>query len=463
MGADIQKFENAKSKLESDFQSAWSTIKELADSGDEEAMIFVADCYYKGNYVEMNEALAYELFNKIVTMYPNNGLIWEKIADCHFYGYGVPKSHQEAINRYEKAWEHGYVDAASDIGWIYAFGDIPTNNEQTAAKWFQRAADKGGAAGKYFMGFFYDKGYGGLPVNKKLAHKYLMESASQDNQAALRYLLRERCFGEESEFGDVLNRMMKLADEGNDSVQYDLGISYLFGFGVEQDISKAQDYLQKASDAGNQEAMFELGKRLVDYDSDFIVDYEKGHRLLLTTAENGNAEAMYELYRYYSFHESNKEKGIYWAEQAVEHGSNSFLKREIAEWYFNEGDFRDIDKAIKYNELLLADNEDIFRSHAFLPLAICYLKRTNVNCDFNKVMQLLEQAKQCTETDDYFYKDKLGEVLYWMAYMTEKGLGTTKNLELAYNMYSQSANLGYEEAKNEIPLFKKSLFGWKKL
>lgn len=463
MGIENLKFENAKNNLDNDFNSAWKIIMDLSDAGDEEAMIFVADCYYKGNYVEMDEPLAYRLFNKIVSMYPNNSLIWEKIADCHFYGYGVPKSHQVAISKYEEAWQHGYIDAASDIGWIYAFGDISPNNEQVAAKWFQRAADKGGATGKYFMGFFYDKGYGGLPINKKLAHKYLSEAAKDDNKAALRYLLRERCYGDEEEYGLVLAKMVNLAENGDSSVQYDLAISYLFGFGVEQDMISGRKYLELSADAGNIDAKFELGKRLVDYDSEFIVDFEKGHELLLEVAESGNSEAMYELYRYYYYHENDKENGIFWAEQAVASGTNTFLRRELAEWFFNEGEIKDIDKAIKYYEALFNDKEDIFRTHSFLPLAICYLKKDNSECDYGRVKNLLEQAKQCTESDDYFYKGKLGEILFWMGYMVERGLGFQKDLELAFNLYTQSASQGFEPAQKEIPLFKKTLFGWKKL
>lgn len=458
------KFENAKSKLDSDFDSAWSTIKELSDSGNEEAMIFVADCYYKGNYIEMDEALAYQMFNKIVSMYPDNGLIWEKIADCHFYGYGVPKSHQVAISKYEEAWNHGYIDAASDIGWIYAFGDISQNNEQTAAKWFQRAADKGGATGKYFMGFFYDKGYGGLPQSQKLAHKYLSEAAAEDNLSALRYLLRERCFGDNDEFIRVLNRMNILAQEGNSNVQYDLGISYLYGFGVEKNESNAQDLLEKAADAGNYDAMLELGKRLVDYDNEFPLDFEKGHNLLLKVAEKGNLDAAYELYRYYKYHDDNLEKAVYWAEKCVENGASTFLRKDVADFYYNDGNVKDFKKTIKYYEEILDDESDFSHSQVMLPLAVCYIKLGQEVEKYSRIMSLLDQARQFSENeDDYYNKPRKGEILYWKAYMTEKGPEGTKNLEVAYRLYLQSAEEGYEKAGLEAQKFKKTLFGWKKM
>lgn len=464
MGIDNLKFENAKQKLENDFEAGWAAINDMSEAGNEDAMIFVADCYYKGNYVEMDEPRAYQMFNKIVSMYPDNGLIWEKIGDCHFYGYGVPKSHEAAIPKYEEAWKHGYIDAASDIGWIYAFGDIAQNNEQTGAKWFQRAADKGGAAGKYFMGFFYDKGYGGLPQNQKLAHKYLSEAAEADNLSALRYLLREKCFGDSEEFERVLNKMTKLADEGMSNVQYDLGISYLFGFGVEKDAYKAQELLQKSADAGNYDAMFELGKQLVDYDSDFLVDFEKGHKYLLATAENGNLDAAYELYRYYRYHEDNMSQAIYWAEQSVNAGKNTFIRKDIADYYYNDGEVKDFSKAIKYFEDILADEGDFFHAQVFLPLAVCYIKQGEEIGKYGKIMSLLDQAKQLSEVeDDYYNKPRKGEILFWIAYMKEKEPGSGKNLEVAYQLYLQSAEQGYEKADLEAKKFKKTIFGWKKI
>ncbi|MCM1541013.1 MAG: SEL1-like repeat protein [Blautia sp.] len=464
MDANTLRFENAKNKLDTDFSSGWAVIMELSDAGNEEAMKFVADCYYRGVHVEMDEPRAYELFHRIVSMYPDNGAIWEKIADCHFYGYGVPKSHESAISKYEDAWQHGYVDAASDIGWIYAFGDITPNDERTAAKWFQRAADKGSAAGKYFMGYFYDNGYGGLPQSQKLAHKYLSEAAAEDNYSAVRYLLRARCFGDEAEYVKILDKMTRMADEGKADVQYDLGISYLVGAGVEKDAYKAQELLQKSADAGNYEAILELGKQLVDYDSEFITDPEKGHKYLLAAAENGSADAMYELYRYYSYHEHNKPKAIYWAERSVESGKNTFIRKDIADFYYNDGNITDYQKAIKYYEAVLADGADYEHDQVFLPLAVCYLKKGDATGDHNRIMSLLQQAKQLSEAeDDYYNKPRKGEIIYWIAYMTEHGLGTAKNLELAFQLYTQSAAQGYGLAGVEASKFKKTLFGWKKM
>ncbi len=467
MGIEDLKFENVKRILDSDFESGWIIMNEMADCENEEAMIFIADCYYKGNYVEMDESLAYELFNKIVLRYPENGAIWGKIGDCHFYGYGVPKSHQESIHIYEEACKHGHVKSVSDIGWIYAFGDIEHNNEQLATKWFQLAADKGDATGKYYMGFFYHEGIGGLPKNQKLAHQYLSEAAAGNNYLALRYLLRERCFGNEKEFTIILNRMNQLAEEGDSNVQYDLGFSYLCGLGVEKDNKKAFQFLQKAADAGNEDAMFKLGKLLIDCSDDFPYDYETGHKYLLAVAETGNLEAAYELYRYYrfQFHSTNIEKAMYWAEKIVEGGQRTFLREDIASFYFNDGDIIDHEKAIMYYEAILEDedNRDTYASEVFFPLALCYLKQGGENTDYTRVMWLLEQAKTLSQKDDDSYNAaKRGEILYWIAYMNEHGLGKKKNLDIAHTLYLESAEYGYEKSAIEAQKFKKSLFGWKK-
>ena len=94
-------FEQAKINLKQNFSSGWNSILSLANADYEEAMVFVALAYYRGDSVEMDEPLAYQWFHRIVKVYPANGFIWNKIADCHFYGYGVPKNHEEAIKYYQ--------------------------------------------------------------------------------------------------------------------------------------------------------------------------------------------------------------------------------------------------------------------------------------------------------------------------------------------------------------------------
>ncbi|MBI3875696.1 MAG: SEL1-like repeat protein [Verrucomicrobia bacterium] len=51
---------------------------------------------------------------------------------------------------------------------------------------------------------------------------------------------------------------MKRAESGSAQAQYDLGLRYLTGDGVEKDDGKAREWLQKSADGGNAQARNKL-------------------------------------------------------------------------------------------------------------------------------------------------------------------------------------------------------------
>jgi TPR repeat protein len=63
-----EEFENAKNLLQSNFNEGWSIILSLAESDYEEAMEYIALCYYRGDGVAMDEPKAYQWFQRIVRL-----------------------------------------------------------------------------------------------------------------------------------------------------------------------------------------------------------------------------------------------------------------------------------------------------------------------------------------------------------------------------------------------------------
>ena len=465
-----EEFEQAKKELEQNFDAGWKTILTLADSDYEEAMEFAALCYYRGDGVEMDESLAYQWFHRIVKVYPSNGYIWNKIADCHFYGYGVPKNQEDSIKYYQKAWDNGVADAGSDIGWIYSYGDIENHNDMTAAKWFQRAADRGSSQGMYYMGYFYANGYGGLPVSDKMAAKYLRQAAAAENFSAIHYLLCKKCYGDNDEFRELRKKLFEMAESGDDRAQFALGAAYLLGddfdsaLGLDKNPEESRRWFELSAQQGHTGSMYELGRNLLDEDSGYPIDIDKGEHYLLQAAEKGESDACYELYRLYRWTKHDPQKTLLWAERSVENG-NTFLVHDIAELYFNgEGTAVDYEKAASYYRRCLKDDPEDFNSNrSYLPLAKCsLLSGHSTDKDYKDAYVYLKLARDAADQKFYCSEQK-GEIEYWIAYMLDKGLGVQRNLEEAFRHYSKSADLGFEKAQEEIKHFKKSFFGWKKI
>ena len=64
------------------------------------------------------------------------------------------------------------------------------------------------------------------------------------------------------DFQTAYQEWKPLADEGDNAAQYNLGILYQFGLGVEQDVTQAVSWYTKSSEAGFADASLHMGRPL---------------------------------------------------------------------------------------------------------------------------------------------------------------------------------------------------------
>jgi len=84
----------------------------------------------------------------------------------------------------------------------------------------------------------------------------------------------------------------ELPDDGN--AQFDLGLCYASGYGVEQDLGQAVEWFEKAAGQDCADAQYILGKYYYD-GSALEQDYAKAFEMFTQAAELGNAQAQCEL------------------------------------------------------------------------------------------------------------------------------------------------------------------------
>lgn len=171
----------------------------------------------------------------------------------------------------KKASDMGYADASCELGLLFSLTDkedgmkchrlaaeqgsrisqfymgtaaCEETNYEEAAKWFQKSAEQGFFPSIFKLGLFYDQGVGVEKDYVKAAKLFRIAAETQD--------IDEQC--------STLSRYYKSEQfyQFQYMAQYDLGLAYFYGNGVEKDLEEAKKWLQRSADGGYEEAIDKL-------------------------------------------------------------------------------------------------------------------------------------------------------------------------------------------------------------
>lgn len=93
-----------------------------------------------------------------------------------------------------------------------------------------------------------------------------------------------KVFAEDPTTPQDIAALEQKANQGEEDAQYELGMLYKNGFGVQKDYMKAIDWLTKAADQGDVDAPFQLARI---YQSSSTPDYEKAAKWYIKAADQG--------------------------------------------------------------------------------------------------------------------------------------------------------------------------------
>ena len=147
-----------------------------------------------------------------------------------------------------------------------AVRSMGTKKYEDAFECFQQAAELGSPRGYWGMAFLYDLGKYGVKRDKKKADELNRKAAAAAYApSAMKYgdtwPDAARAVGlSPAEAKEQLNRRKRAAEEGYASEQYNMGIMYQKGVGVQQDAAKAREWFQKAADQDDVQAKSVLKK-----------------------------------------------------------------------------------------------------------------------------------------------------------------------------------------------------------
>ena len=140
---------------------AVSWYRTAARKGDPAAMMLLSQRYEIGRGVPLDDRRALRWLEKSARHgYPPAE---DALGDRYAAGQGVPKDDRKAVRWYIRAGSHGYGESQDLLGQRYESGQGVPKNLEKAAMWYLRAArDAGNPDAFARLGYFSEKGLGGL-------------------------------------------------------------------------------------------------------------------------------------------------------------------------------------------------------------------------------------------------------------------------------------------------------------
>ena len=411
---------------EKNYKEAFEGYEKCASIGRYSGYRGMANMYRFGQYVAKDTVKALELF----TIAAENEDIISQFNLGIFYKNGVlaKTDRIKAIQWLTKAADKGHLGAQNELGTLY-FTD---KNYQEAKKWFQLAADKGNTFGMHNMGLLHYYGWG---ITKDIKNaKGWYQKAADKGYANSQYMMAKILEYGEADGTVDLPKAIKYyelaAGQNQGSALYALGRLYYEGKGINKDYEKAKEFFTKSAAQNVLAADFMLGT-MAEKGLAGPVDYLEAERRYLNVATKGHLEAQIKLADlYYDLKLGKDKKGnaTPWYLKAAENGDLHSQYR-VAVMYYNGKYYYAAKKWFQK----AAD-----RNHANAQSYLGYMYDSGLGGSKNmkRAFELYQKSAK--------NGDRVG--MYNLASCYYSGLGTGKNIYLAKTWFQRSCEKGYKKA-----------------
>jgi hypothetical protein len=166
----------------------FNRIKPLAEQGNVEAQIVLAEAYFYGRGVETNRQEAVAWYRKAAVA--GDASAQATLGLCVFRGWGCEKDHNQAFRWYLRSAENGNLSAMNNIAYCYLHGFGVEKNPETGFSWAMKAAGQGYHPAQTMVAECYLDGLG-VERNLERAETWLYRAARLGNKRAEK-LLRTR-------------------------------------------------------------------------------------------------------------------------------------------------------------------------------------------------------------------------------------------------------------------------------
>jgi TPR repeat protein len=203
----------------------------------------------------------------------------------------VLRDYETAAHFYELAADQGNAAAQAGLGCLYEEGHGVTQDYTKARHFYELAAEQGYAGAQTNIGNLYREGLGVTQDYAKARHFYEL-SAEQGHGLAQKHLgsLYEEGLGVTKDYAKARHCYERAADQGDTVAQTNLGYLYLNGLGIAQDYTKARHFYELAAEQGSADAQSNL-VNLYANGLGVTQDYAKARHFNQLAAEQGSTDA----------------------------------------------------------------------------------------------------------------------------------------------------------------------------
>ena len=256
----------------------------------------------------------------------------------------LPPDPEECFKWTRLAANQGETEALSKLGRMFTLGtDGAPQNFVEAARHFRLAAEQGDIGSMDQLGRMYAHGRPGLPQNDdEAANWYSLEADSG---------LHSPFFSTGPE--EPLKRYQLLAARGYSESQYELGVRYEEGLGVERDFAEAAKWYRLSAEQGNALAQFKLGLMHAE-GKGMPQDDDRAVGLYLLAANQGMPAAQNYLGVMYTAGRGVKQdcrKGAAWVRRSAKQGNETARFNLGLMYQEGSGVAKNEDKAAKWYRL----------------------------------------------------------------------------------------------------------------
>ena len=344
----------------------------------------------------------------------------------------IAAQYEKAFPLFSRLAEEGNGRAMYYLGEYYGFPYAPADKDEEKAKmWREKGAQAGDVLAALKIASSSDE--------KQLFQKVLR--LAEDGDVTAQFEVGKNYYWGTNTVQDYEKAVVwyrKAAEAGNARAQNNLGNCYYEGEGVKKDFEEAVKWYKKAAEQGNANAQNNLGERYY-YGQGVEQNYEEAVKWYQKSAEQGNADAQYSLgYCYYNGQgvEQSYEEAVKWYARAAEQGHTGAQDNLGDCYFYGNGVDQSYEEAVKWYQKAAEQGYNLAQKD----LGFCYANGYGVSQDYEKAAEWYQRA---AEQGNAYAQNELGACYY-------NGNGVEKDYEKAAKWYQKAAEQGIANAQNMI-------------